>query len=80
MGLGLGWSSPAAGIAKGEQGFPVSLEEWSWVSSLFSVGTALGSVAVGKLVLPLGRTLVILSVAPLTFVAFALLHFATEVL
>lgn len=79
FGLGLGWSSAAAAVLDGAQGMPVTLDEWSWVTSLFCIGCATGSAGVGGLVHSLGRRRVILAVGPLTMVAWALLLWASEV-
>lgn len=79
MGLALGWSSAAAAVLDGAQGMPVTLEEWSWVTSLFCVGASIGAGSVGKLVHSLGRRTVILAVGPVTLVAWALHMWASSV-
>lgn len=79
VGLALGWSSAALAVLDGAQGMPVTLEEWSWVTSLFGIGAAVGALSVGTLVHSLGRKTVILAVGPATIVAWALHLWATSV-
>ncbi|XP_034250495.1 facilitated trehalose transporter Tret1-like [Thrips palmi] len=79
VGLALGWSSAAAEVLDGAQGMPVTLDEWSWVVSLFCVGASVGAASVGRLVHSLGRKTVILAVGPVTIVAWALHLWASSV-
>lgn len=75
----MGWSSAALAVLHGAQGFPVSLDQWSWVSSLMPIGAAVGALPAGKLVHSLGRKPVILALGPVTLVAWALHLWASSV-
>ena len=68
MGLGLGWSSPAQTMLVDEvQYFPISISEFSWISSMITLGCAISCLPVGYLMNKFGRKMTMLSlVVPFT--------------
>lgn len=78
-GMALGWTSAAAAVEQGAQGFPLTSEEWSWVGSALTLGAVLGCLAVGALLRPLGPRTECLALAPIFFVGWALHLWAADV-
>lgn len=77
-GTALGWTSAAAAVEQGEQGFAVTADEWSWVGSVLTLGAVLGCVGVGALLGPLGPRTTCLGLAPVFIVGWALHAWASS--
>lgn len=79
-GLALGWSSATLAMrTESVQGFPITIEEWSWVTSLYGVGGGIGAASVGRLVHVLGRRVVLLAFGPVSLAAWALILWSSSV-
>ncbi|KAK3928472.1 Facilitated trehalose transporter Tret1-2-like protein [Frankliniella fusca] len=78
-GMALGWTSAAAAVEHGAQGFAVSSEAWSWVGSALTLGAVAGCAAVGALLGPLGPRAACLALAPVFLAGWALHTWPTAV-
>lgn len=80
-GTALGWTSPIGSrvVADSELGFAVTKTEWSWASSLVTLGAAFVCIFIGTICQAIGRkrTMLIL-VVPFT-IGYALIIFASNV-
>ncbi|XP_034248330.1 facilitated trehalose transporter Tret1-like [Thrips palmi] len=77
--MSLGWTSAAAAVEFGAQGFVLTTEEWSWVGAALTLGAMVGSLLVGVLLRPLGPRTECLGLAPIFCAGWALHAWATNV-
>lgn len=82
-GLGLGWSSPNVPILLSSESplstGPVSLNDSTWISSLFCIGGAVGALAYGLIVDVVGRKWSLLLLGIPQAISWALIAFVMNV-
>lgn len=82
-GFGLGWASPNVPLLLSDESplttGPVSLSESSWISSLFCLGGAFGSVTFGWLLDTIGRKWAITAIGVPEAISWALIAFVPNV-
>lgn len=76
----LGWTSPTQKeIENGDYGFPVSVEQFSWVGSITNIGAALSCIPIGFLCQRFGRKLTMLAMVLPFILGWALIIWANSV-
>ena len=76
----LGWTSPTQKeIENGDYGFPVTVDQFSWVGSITNIGAALSCIPVGFLCQRFGRKITMLAMVLPFILGWALIIWASSV-
>lgn len=76
----LGWTSPTQNeIERGDYGFDVSVEQFSWVGSITNIGAAISCIPIGFLCQKFGRKLTMLAMVLPFILGWALIIWANSV-
>ncbi|XP_001664195.2 facilitated trehalose transporter Tret1-2 homolog [Aedes aegypti] len=81
VGTFLGWTSPANFplVQKQEYGFPISMEEFSWIESITNLGAAVMCLLIGILMKMIGRKWAMLTMVLPLLLGWLLIIFAKNV-
>ncbi|EDW09932.1 facilitated trehalose transporter Tret1 [Drosophila mojavensis] len=82
MGASMGWSSPVEKLLteKNAYGFPISDDQFGWISSLLTLGATVVCIPVGFVIDMIGRRPTMLALIPPYMVGWFLMLFANSVI
>ncbi|TDG40903.1 hypothetical protein AWZ03_012681 [Drosophila navojoa] len=82
MGASMGWSSPVEKLLteKNAYGFPISGDQFGWISSLLTLGATVVCIPVGFVIDMIGRRPTMLALIPPYMVGWFLMLFANSVI
>lgn len=82
MGASMGWSAPVESMLTVDEayGFPVSSDQFGWISSLLTLGATVVCIPMGIVIDIFGRKPVMLALIPPYMVAWLLMIFANSVI